>query len=128
MEEISLLAYRRQGRKPHNEINHHLRDRCLTDGDNQRMLDGIGLQADRGRLPLFLRHPEIEPANIRAERGLRPAVNARKISHCSKNERGAKTCGVMKTIFNTRALRTNNIIKAFPEILRGKRLDVACER
>ena len=126
--ETSLLTYRRQGRTLQNEINHHLRDRCLTDRDNQRLLDGIGLQADRGRLTLFLRHPEIEPTNNRAERGLRPAVIARKVSHCSKNERGAKAYGVMKTIFTTLALRTNNIIKAFSELLRGKSLEASCER
>jgi hypothetical protein len=33
--------------------------------------------------------PEIEPTNNSAERGLRSAVIPRKVSHCSKNERGA---------------------------------------
>jgi len=105
-----------------------LRDRPLSDADNQRLLDGIGYQHDRGRLTLFLRRPEIEPTNNRAERGLRPAVIARKVSHCSKNQRGAKTYSVMKTIFTTLALRTNNIVKAFTELLRGKTLEAACER
>jgi len=80
--------------------------RALSDADNQRMLDGIGYQHDRGRLTLFLERPEIEPTNNRAERGLRPAVIARKVSHCSKNQRGAKTYSVMKTSFTTLALRT----------------------
>ncbi|MCW5981201.1 MAG: transposase [Bryobacteraceae bacterium] len=37
----------------------------------------------------FLHHPDVEPTNNRAERALRPAI-ARKVSHCSKNTRGAE--------------------------------------
>ena len=126
--EMTLRAYRRRGRKIERGLGEQLRDRALSDADNQRMLDGIGYQHDRGRLTLFLERPEIEPTNNRAERGLRPAVIARKVSHCSKNQRGAKTYSVMKTIFTTLALRTNNIVKAFTEILRGKTLEAACGR
>lgn len=32
----------------------HLRDRQLKDGDNQRLLKGIGVQMSRGRLLTFL--------------------------------------------------------------------------
>jgi len=127
-QELSLLAYRRRGRKLQREINHHLRDRVLTDEDNQRMLNGIGQQEDRGRVTLFLRHPEIEPTNNRAERGLRPAVIARKISHCSKNERGARTYAVMKTLFVTLSLRTKSVVTAFSRLMRGDPLPAACER
>ena len=52
-------------------------------------LGGEGLRTSNGLVLLFLERPEIEPANNRAERGLRGAVIARKVSHCSKNERGA---------------------------------------
>lgn len=71
------------------DLTHHLRIRVLQDPDNQRLLDGIGLQHDRGNVLRFLHHPDVEPTNNRAERALRPAVIARKISHCSKNQRGA---------------------------------------
>ena len=70
------------------ELIHHLRDRVLKDDDNQRLLNGIGGQSDRGNLLLFLHVPGVEPTNNRAERALRPAVIARKVSQCSKNERG----------------------------------------
>jgi len=53
------------------------------------LLNGIGGQNDRGNLLRFLREPGVEPTNNRAERALRPAVIARKVSQCSKNERGA---------------------------------------
>src|SRR5947209_4847323 len=61
----------------------------LRDPDNQRLLDGIGLQHDRGHVMRFLKTEGVEPTNNRAERILRPAVIARKVSHCSKNQPGA---------------------------------------
>lgn len=78
-----------------------LRDRILVDDDNQRLLNGIGAQMDRGHVLTFLRFPGIEPTNHRAERILRPAVIARKVSHCSKNERGAHASSVFLSVFQT---------------------------
>ncbi|MES2708321.1 MAG: transposase [Verrucomicrobiota bacterium] len=97
--------YRERGQAIRQKLDRQLRDRRLKDPGNQRLLDGIGRQHDNGRVLLFLEHPEIEPANNRAGRGLRGAVIARKVSHCSKNERGARTCEVMKSITATLALR-----------------------
>ena len=73
-----------QSEKIEQELTYLLRRRRLRDVDNQRLLDGIGLQHDRQRVLNFLYHPEVEPTNNRAERALRPAVIARKVSHCSK--------------------------------------------
>jgi hypothetical protein len=70
-------------------ITHHLHNRCLTDPDNQRLLKQIGRHHDRGNLLRFLEDPRIEPTNNRAERVLRPAVMASKVSQCSKNALGA---------------------------------------
>lgn len=125
---ISLATYRRRGGKLKRSLSDQLRDRTLSDADNQRLLDGIGYQHDRGRLTLFLDHPEIEPTNNRAERGLRPAVIARKVSHCSKNARGAHTYSVMKSVFATLALRTKDVVGAFADLLAGESLEVACKR
>ena len=44
----------------------------------------------RGSLLRFLGEHGVDPTNNRAERDLRPAVIARKVSHCSKNPNGAK--------------------------------------
>jgi Transposase IS66 family len=71
------------------QLTDHLRDRIFWDDDNQRLLDGIGLQHDRGHLLRFLKMEGVEPTNNRAERILRPTVIARKVSHCPKNQRGA---------------------------------------
>lgn len=87
--------------KINRELDHHLRHRHLRDPDNQRLLDGIGLQNDQGRVLRFLEKPEVEPTNNRAERALRPAVIARKVSHCSKNARGAEAFAAFHSIIQT---------------------------
>ena len=79
----------------------HLRDRVLLDQDNQRLLNGIGYEMDRDRLLTFLKVPGVEPTNNRAERMLRPAVIARKVSHCSKNERGAYASAAFLSVIQT---------------------------
>jgi transposase len=83
------------------QITRHLRRRRLWDGDNQRLLDGIGLQHDRGHLLRFLETEGVEPTNNRAERILRPAVIARKVSQCSKNRHGAEAFAVFLSIAQT---------------------------
>jgi hypothetical protein len=85
------------------ELTFHLRRRTLKDEDNQRLLDGIGLQHDRGRVLLFLHDPTIEPTNNRGERTLRGAVIARKLSHGSKNERGAEAFAGFTSVIQTAA-------------------------
>jgi hypothetical protein len=84
-------------------ITHHLRPRLLTAPDNQRLLNGIGRQHDRGHLLRFLADPRVEPTNNRAERVLRPAVIARKGSQCSKNPAGAQAFAAFKSVVQTLA-------------------------
>lgn len=83
------------------DLTYLLRPRRLRDADNQRLLDGIGLQQDRQRILDFLYKPEVEPTNNRAERALRPAVIARKVSHCSRNERGAEAFAAFTSVART---------------------------
>lgn len=85
------------------ELTTHLRPRILKDEDNQRLLDGIGLQHDRGRVLRFLHDPAIEPTNNRGERSLRGAVIVRKLSHGSKNERGAEAFAGFSSVIQTAA-------------------------
>lgn len=83
------------------DLTYLLRPRRLRDADNQRLLDGIGLQHDRRRVLNFLYNPEVEPTNNRAERALRPAVIARKVSQCSKNQRGAEAFAAFTSVART---------------------------
>ena len=48
-------------------------------------------------------YPSIEPTNNRAERALRPAVIARKVSHCSKNVGGADAFSAFTSVIRTLA-------------------------
>jgi transposase len=85
------------------QITDHLRDRVLKDDDNQRLLDELGRHHDAGSLVRFLEEPGIEPTNNRAERALRPAVIARKVSHCTKNARGTRAFEAWTTVLRTLA-------------------------
>ena len=82
-----------------------MRHRSLKDEDNQRLLDGIGLQHDQDRVLQFLRNPAVEPTNNRAERAVRPAVIARKLSHGSKNDRGAEAFAAFTSVIQTAVKR-----------------------
>jgi len=83
------------------DITYHLRHRFLKDEDNQRLLDGIGLQHDQGRVLRFLHNPIVEPTNNRGERTLRPPVIARRLSHGSKNVRGAEAFSAFSSVIQT---------------------------
>ncbi len=72
------------------EVSHHLRDRPMPNPDNQRLLNELGRHNDRGNLLRFLDDPNVEPTNNRAERALRGAVIARKVSHCSRTTKGLR--------------------------------------
>jgi hypothetical protein len=82
-------------------MDFHLRARKLTDPDNQRLLDGIGRQHDAGNVLRFLHDTSLSPDNHLAELQLRFAIDARKMSHCSKNDRGGESHGVHSTVYQT---------------------------
>ena len=94
------------------DITWQLRDRRLADRDNQRLLDGLGRCHDAGSLLRFLDDPSIEPTNNRAERALRPAVIARKVSHCTRNARGTAAFEAWTSV-----LATLSRTLAGPEVL-----------
>jgi transposase len=84
-------------------VSYLLRERALRDPDNRQLLKALRRYHQRGELLRFLEDPSIEPTNNRAERALRPAVIARKVSHCSKNDAGAYAFSVFKSIVQTLA-------------------------
>jgi hypothetical protein len=98
---MRLKDYRRQAEALDDELTNLLRDRTLRDADNRRLLNGAGEQQDRGRLLRFLSEAGVEPTNNRAERDLRPAVIARKVSRCSKNQRGARAFEAFTSVLQT---------------------------
>jgi transposase len=98
---LNAADYSKQVAELDDALTFHLRDRVLSDEDNQRLLDGVGAQHDRVRVLPFLTEEGVEPTNNRAERDLRPAVIARKLSHCSRNERGARAFEAFTSVLQT---------------------------
>lgn len=118
-------AFRRRANRVRAEISEHLRDRLLVDTDNQRLLNGIGWHHDRGNLLRFLDDPSIEPTNNAAERALRPAVIARKISQCTKNDRGSRAFEAFKSVTQTIKKRGGSVIDGLVALFRTAPLDGA---
>ena len=82
-------------------ISYLLRERSLRGSDNRRLLKVLRRYHQRGELLRFLEEPLVEPTNNRVERALRPAVIARKVSQCSKNEAGAYAFSAFKSVVQT---------------------------
>ena len=111
---METADFRFQADKLDITLTHHLRNRILRDDDNQRLLNGVGTQHDKGNLLRFLHEEGIEATNNRAERELRPAVIARKVSHCSRNENGARAFEAFTSVIQTiRKTTTSGLAAAF---------------
>jgi transposase len=65
----------------------------------------------------FVQYPEVPSENNAAERAIRPAVVARKISGGTRSEKGSKTSSVLRTLFETWALQGRNTIDACRDML-----------
>ena len=61
----------------------------------------------------FLEHPEVEPTNNRAERGLRPSVIMRKIMFGNRSEVGAKNHAIIMSIVQTGILNNKQTLDLF---------------
>jgi len=97
-----------------------LRERQLPDPDNQRLLDQLRWHHERGNLLRFLDEPEVaEPTNNRAERALRSAVIARKVSHCSKNAGGANAYAAFKSVLETIRKRGVSMVTGLLDLIRS---------
>src|ERR671915_542770 len=103
-------------------IGYQLRERGLRDLDNQHLLKVLRRYHQRGELLRFLEEPLVEPTNNRVERALRPAVIARKVSQCSKNEAGAYAFSAFKSVVQTLAKRgAGSIVEALYTLFRSPR-------
>jgi transposase len=71
----------------------------LTDADNERL--AAHLFQHRPHLLTFLYEQSVEPTNNLAERQLRPAVIARKLSAGNRSQRGARTHAVLASLAAT---------------------------
>lgn len=121
-DQVSLEEYMGHATSLKARWSYALRERPLSDPGNQRLLYGLGVQDDRGNLLRFLEEPQIEPSNNRAERALRPAVIARKVSQCSKNQAGAEAHAGFMSVLQTLKRRGEDVIEGLSAIMRGQLL------
>jgi len=70
-----------------------------------------------GELFVFVQHPEVPSENNAAERAIRPAVAARKVSGGTRSPRGSKTSSVLRSLFETWALEGRNSLDACREMI-----------
>jgi transposase len=106
------------------DFTHHLRERPMRGEANRRLLSELGWHHRQGNLLRFLDEPDlVEPTNNRSERGLRPAVIARKVSHCSKTWEGAEAHAAFTSLFCTlRQRQVPDLIAATVHVFRTGRL------
>jgi transposase len=101
-------------------ISYQLRERGLRDRDNRHLLKALRRYHQRGELLRFLEQPEVEPTNNRVERVLRPAVIARKVSQCSKNQAGAYAFSAFKSVVQTLVKRdAGSLVEALYALFRS---------
>lgn len=99
----TLEEYQREGEWLTAEIEWRLRKTCRSK-ENRRLQKGLLKHHERGNLLRFLIDPRIEPTNNAAERALRPAVIARKVSQCSKTTAGSQAFAIFKSLTQTARL------------------------
>ncbi len=113
-----LRNYVAQVRQLELEVSWQLRPRELSDPDNQRLLNELGRHHERGNLLRFLHEPvAVAPTNNAAERALRPAVIARKVSQCSKNERGAAAFAAFQSVIGTLKKSGGEVLEKLTQLL-----------
>jgi len=104
-----------------------LAPRSMLNQPNQSMLDSLSWHHQRGSLTRFLQDPIVPPTNNEAERMLRPAVIARKVSHGSASWRGAETRSIFLSITQTLRRRgVGNLLESLLELFEGKPMPAAC--
>lgn len=116
--EACAEAYGSEATRVRSEVAHLLRERRLTDPDNQRLLNELGTHHDRGNLLRFLEEAGVEPTNNRSERDLRPGVIARKVSQCSKSWGGAEAHAIFCSLIRTSMQReARSLVDALMRVL-----------
>ena len=75
------------------------------------------LLKEKNNLFQFVKNPDVEATNNRAERGLRHSVIARKISGGNKTQKGAHIYETLTSVCHTLQLREQNLLTHGPSII-----------
>lgn len=93
------------------------------DAENRRFVKH--LRQERAALFTFLRHPEVEATNWRAEQAIRPAVVTRKVCGGNRTWNGAHTQQVLASVLRTAAQQRRDPYAILVELLRAPKPRVA---
>jgi transposase len=115
---ISTAQSHRLGQELKQALTEHLTPRKLSDADNQRLLTELGWHPARGNLVRFWDDPSIPPTTNAGERAWRPAVIARKVSHGSKTEGGARTFSAVSSVIRTAVNQGRDAVEWLCEVFR----------
>ena len=91
-------TYKRRTAKLYIRLDELIDGEC-KDKDVKRLIKRM--RRHRNEVLTFVKHPGVSADNNRAERMIRPAVIARKNSHCNRSERGAETQAILMSVFRT---------------------------
>ena len=118
---LEKAVFEREGRAVKRRLDRLLAPRLLSNKNNARMLRELAWHHARGSLLRFLDDPNVSPTNNAAERALRPAVIARKLSAGSKSERGALAFSSFKSVIETGKLSGVSGFKTLLGVYEDKR-------
>jgi transposase len=112
---LTPYGYHRAGRRMHRALDRLLAGH-YTDPDNARLAKR--LRKHRAALLTFLEREDVAPTNNLAERELRPAVIARKLSAGNRTEAGSETHAVLASLLQTCRRRGRDILQVLGALLR----------
>jgi transposase len=73
-----------------------------------------------GELFVFVEYPEVPADNNLAERSLRPAVTARKVSGGTRSDKGSETKMGLLSLMGTWTVQNRALLSACRELLLGR--------
>jgi transposase len=96
-------------------------DRLLDEPDlhDESIRFAMHLLNNRDAILFFLRRPDVDATNFRAEQAIRPAVINRKTSGGNRTERGANAQAILMSILRTCKQRSLDAMSVFTQILRS---------
>jgi len=92
---------------------------CMDDKDAPQHTLAKRIRDHGGEFFTFVRYEGVPPTNNAAERAIRPAVTARKISGGTRSGKGSETRSVLMTLFGTWMLRKLDAFSECERMLKG---------
>lgn len=116
--ELEPDDYERMRKQLESNARHHVLEAARASPEEAAVANRLSKQLDH--LFTFLYHDNVEATNNLAERQLRPAVIARKLSCGNKTERGARSFEILASMSATCAQRKQSLVELIEHKLNEK--------